>query len=60
VLMPGETITTTCTFSEPKSFGQATSEEMCYLFTYAYPKGALTDNGLIGAFQHGVGTCLGI
>jgi mono/diheme cytochrome c family protein len=59
VLMPGETITTTCTFSEPKSFGQATSEEMCYLFTYAYPKGALADNGLIGAFQHGVGTCLG-
>jgi hypothetical protein len=59
VLMPGETITTTCEFSEPKSMGQATSDEMCYLFTYAYPKDALVDNGLFGTFQHGSGVCLG-
>jgi hypothetical protein len=59
LLMPGETITTTCTFSEPKSFGQGTNDEMCYLFTYAYPKGALTDNGLWGTFAHGEGVCLG-
>lgn len=59
VLMPGETITTTCEFSEPKSMGQATSDEMCYLFTYAYPKGALVDDGLFGTFQHGSGVCLG-
>ena len=59
LLMPGETITTTCTCSEPKSFGQGTNDEMCYLFTYASPKGALTDNGLWGTFAHGEGVCLG-
>jgi hypothetical protein len=57
--MPGETITTTCDFSEPKAMGQATSDEMCYLFTYAYPKSALVDNGLFGTLQHGGGVCLG-
>ena len=60
VLMPGETITTTCTFSEPKCAGNATAQEMCYLFTYAYPKGALIDNGAEGKFIHGEGTCLGM
>jgi hypothetical protein len=60
VLMPGETITTTCTFSEPKCAGNATSQEMCYLFTYAWPKGALIDNGTEGKFIHGEGTCLGM
>jgi hypothetical protein len=59
VLMPGETITTTCTFSEPKCAGQGTSQEMCYLFTYAYPKYALSDNGPQGTFMHGKGACLG-
>jgi hypothetical protein len=59
LLMPGETITTTCTFSEPQSFGQGTHDEMCYLFTYAYPKNALSDNGLWGSFAHGAGVCLG-
>jgi dihydroorotase-like cyclic amidohydrolase len=58
-LMPGETITTTCTFSEPKCAGQSTSQEMCYLFTYAYPKHALVDNGPEGTFMHGEGVCLG-
>jgi hypothetical protein len=57
--MPGETITTTCEYSQPKSFGQGTNEEMCYLFVYSYPKGALTDNGAWGTFAHGDGTCLG-
>jgi hypothetical protein len=60
VLMPGETITTSCTFSEPKCAGHATSAEMCYLFTYAYPKKALADNGPEGKFIHGEGTCLGM
>jgi hypothetical protein len=59
VLMPGETITTTCTFSQPMSFGQGTNDEMCYLFTYAYPKGALVDDGPWGTFAHGEGVCLG-
>jgi hypothetical protein len=59
VLMPGETITTTCTFSAPNCAGQSTSQEMCYLFTYAYPKLALTDGGFEGTFMHGEGVCLG-
>jgi hypothetical protein len=59
VLMPGEKIVTTCTFSEPKCAGQSTNQEMCYLFTYAYPKHALTDNGAEGKFMHGEGVCLG-
>jgi hypothetical protein len=60
VLQPGESITTTCTYSEPKSFGQATTQEMCYLFTYYYPKGLLVDNQPWGWFAHGEGTCLGV
>jgi hypothetical protein len=59
VLMPGESITTTCTFSEDKCAGQSTTQEMCYNFMYAYPKHALTDLGLEGTFIHGNGACLG-
>jgi hypothetical protein len=59
VLMPGESITTTCTFSENKCAGQATTQEMCYNFMYAYPKHTLVDNGFEGTFIHGEGTCLG-
>jgi hypothetical protein len=59
VLMPGESITTTCTFSAPNCAGQATSQEMCYLFTYYYPAGALVDNGPQGSLMHGEGVCLG-
>jgi hypothetical protein len=39
--------------------GQATSQEMCFLFTYAYPKLALKDNGPEGTLMHGEGVCLG-
>jgi hypothetical protein len=59
ILQPGETITTTCTFSAPNCAGQATSQEMCYLFTYAWPKNSLVDYGLEGTFMHGEGVCLG-
>jgi hypothetical protein len=58
-LMPGETITTTCTYREPKAFGQATNDEMCYLFTYYYPAGLLQDLGVWGTIAHGEGVCLG-
>ncbi len=59
VLMPGETITTTCSYSAPNCAGQSTTQEMCYLFTYAYPQYALQDDGPEGAFMHGKGVCLG-
>jgi hypothetical protein len=50
VLMPGDSITSTCTFDNttPASvpFGPSTTQEMCYMFTMAYPAGKL-DNGVI-------------
>lgn len=58
-LMPGESIVTDCTYAKPMSFGEATTDEMCYLFTMAYPKGALTDNGSWGKTAHGGSACLG-
>jgi hypothetical protein len=58
-LMPGESITTDCTYGKPMSFGESTSDEMCYPFTMAYPKGALSDNGSWGKTAHGSGACLG-
>jgi hypothetical protein len=58
-LLPGDRITTTCTFSSPSTFGRGTNQEMCYWFALAYPAGALTDGGLIGALTHGANACLG-
>lgn len=59
VLMPGDTITTECTYSQPMSFGESTQSEMCYLFTMAYPKGALASPDIWGTFAHGGSSCLG-
>jgi hypothetical protein len=58
-LMPGDSIVTDCSFAKPMSFGEATTDEMCYLFTMAYPKGALADNGSWGKSSHGGSACLG-
>lgn len=61
-VMPGDTITTTCKYSEPKSFGQGTEEEMCYLFAIAYPKDGLADLGGVlgwGSIAHGANACVG-
>jgi hypothetical protein len=54
-LMPGDSLTTTCTWQNPNpgsvGFGQSTTSEMCYQFTVAYPYGALNNGvpSLIGA-----------
>jgi hypothetical protein len=56
VIMPGDTITTDCTYSAPATFGQSTSNEMCYFFSLHWPAGALT--GGTGAFIHGADSCL--
>ena len=55
VVMPGETLVSTCSFFNPSganvAFGESTNQEMCYQFAFSYPAGAL-DNGvlsLIGA-----------
>jgi hypothetical protein len=59
-LMPGDTVTTTCSYDGPVSFGLRTVDEMCYLFTIAYPKGALADGLPTGTGAHGAGACLGL
>jgi hypothetical protein len=50
VLMPGDTITSTCTFNNESSsavaFGPSSDQEMCYQFAFSYPAGAL-DNGIV-------------
>lgn len=57
---PGDSITTTCTFSSPATFGTGTNQEMCYWFAQHYPAGALTDAGLLGKALHGPNSCLGL
>jgi hypothetical protein len=58
-LQPGDKLTTTCSYNAPSTFGKGTNEEMCYWFALAYPAGALTDGGFIGALTHGANACLG-
>lgn len=56
-LMPGDTLTTTCTYTQPARFGKGTNDEMCYFFTHSWPAGALTMPGL-GTVLHGPNSCL--
>ena len=58
-LNPGDTITTECDYSAPAVFGQPTDQEMCYLFSMAYPKGALAAPDIWGTVAHGASSCLG-
>ena len=48
-LMPGDSISSTCVWNNTSgaltTFGEGTSDEMCYLFTIAYPAGALNTGG---------------
>jgi Copper type II ascorbate-dependent monooxygenase, C-terminal domain len=48
VIMPGDTITTTCTYSKPVMYGEGTKNEMCFDVVLAYPVGALTQPGGTG------------
>ncbi|MDB4976061.1 MAG: hypothetical protein JWN48_4402 [Myxococcaceae bacterium] len=59
VLNPGDTLTTDCDYSQPQVFGQPTDKEMCYLFSMAYPKGALASIDVWGGIAHGASSCLG-
>ena len=45
VIMPGDTIETTCTYTRPAIYGEGTNQEMCYDVVLAYPAGALTQPG---------------
>jgi len=54
---PGDTVTTTCDFTGPSTFGKGTSDEMCYFFSTHYPYNSLTSVG-IGTIIHGPNSCL--
>jgi hypothetical protein len=54
ILMPGDTMTTTCTYNAPATFGSSTDNEMCYFFTIAWPAGQLGTRSAI----HGANTCI--
>jgi hypothetical protein len=54
ILMPGDTMSTTCTYSAPATFGPSTNQEMCYFFSLHWPGGAIGSGSLI----HGANTCL--
>jgi hypothetical protein len=54
IMMPGDTMTTTCTYSAPATFGPSTNAEMCYFFTLHWPGGAIGGPSLI----HGANTCV--
>jgi cytochrome c5 len=54
-LMPGDTLTATCTYNNTTdsgaAFGESTDDEMCYQFTFSYPAHALENHvfSFIGA-----------
>jgi hypothetical protein len=60
LLMAGDSVATTCTFmnttDNPVMFGQSTTQEMCYNFTYAWPAHSLDNAGAeLGGAEN---TCL--
>jgi hypothetical protein len=59
-LMPGDRITTKCTYSGFATFGEGTSDEMCYIFTLHTPGGSLSDGRPLGTAAHGANACLGL
>jgi hypothetical protein len=63
VLNVGDSITSTCTFKNEstaiKTFQEGTEDEMCYLFTLAYPIGAMdTGSDLLGIGLPGPNRCM--
>jgi hypothetical protein len=57
IMMPGDTMTTTCTYSGPATFGMSTNNEMCYFFSMHWPGGALRSAG-VGSALHGADSCM--
>jgi len=47
VIMPGDTLTTTCTYGGAAIYGEGTKNEMCYNFVLAYPNGALSSGSFL-------------
>ena len=46
-IMPGDTLTTTCTYGGQAIYGEGTKQEMCYNFVLAYPNGGLSSGSLL-------------
>jgi hypothetical protein len=57
-LMEGDTITSTCSYSEPAMYGASTNQEMCYLYALYYPRLSLTNGNALASSLHGPDTCL--
>lgn len=51
IIMPGDTIKTTCTYSKPSLYGLGTQDEMCYDAVLAYPPGSFTQPGIGSGFS---------
>lgn len=47
VIMPGDTLTTTCTYGGAALYGEGTKNEMCYNFVLAYPNGGLASGSIL-------------
>jgi hypothetical protein len=60
-LEQGETIQTTCTWDTKRKvvFGFASNEEMCFVYTLAYPIGALAGEGAEKGVVGGALNCAG-
>jgi hypothetical protein len=54
----GDTMTTTCTYNAPATFGQNTENEMCYFFSLAWPAGALRSSNFLATGIHGANSCM--
>lgn len=46
-IMPGDSLTTTCTYGGAALYGEGTKQEMCYNFVLAYPNGGLASGSLL-------------
>jgi hypothetical protein len=46
-IMPGDYLTTTCTYGGAATYGEGTKQEMCYNFVLAYPNGGLSSGSLL-------------
>lgn len=64
VLQPGDRLRATCSWNNDSggltTFGPSSDDEMCYLFTLAYPAGSLSTGGnfLLGGLLGGVNKCM--
>jgi hypothetical protein len=59
VLEPGDSMQTTCSYSEPSFFGKGTNDEMCYFFSIHWPVNSLSTLGIATGI-HGINSCIDV